>query len=139
MKRVILLFAILLGSVALQAQTKKVINQPYQFIKSPYVLLNTDTAAGRTWVADHYSTALYSAGTGISISGTTITNSRTYTSGSGITLSGTTFTHAAHSGDVTGITSLTVSALLGRTLSTITPTIGNVLKWDGTNWTPSAP
>ncbi|MCO7319847.1 hypothetical protein OKE80_11045, partial [Riemerella anatipestifer] len=33
----------------------------------------------------------------------------TYTAGTGLSLSGTTFSHAAHTGDVTGTTSLTIA------------------------------
>ena len=60
-----------------------------------------------------------------------------YTAGLGITLTGTTFSHPSHSGDVTGATTLTLVALRGRTLAATTPTNGDVLGWNGSAWTPA--
>jgi hypothetical protein len=69
------------------------------------------------------------------------TKGTTYVAGTGLTLTGTSFLHTAHTGDATGTTSLTVVALRGRSLSTIIPSNGNVLKWDAGNsvWYPVAP
>ena len=61
----------------------------------------------------------------------------TYAAGTGITQSGTTFFHAAHTGDVTGTTSLTVAALQGKLISSVAPASNEILKWNGTAWTPS--
>jgi hypothetical protein len=60
-----------------------------------------------------------------------------YTAGLGITISGTTFSHTAHTGDATGTTSLTVVALRGRSIANTVPTVGMVLTWNGTDWTPT--
>ena len=54
-----------------------------------------------------------------------------YSAGTGLTLSGNSFSHSPHTGDVTGTTSLTISAIQGRVLSTVTPTSGDVLTWNG--------
>ncbi|PKP22626.1 MAG: hypothetical protein CVU05_03070 [Bacteroidetes bacterium HGW-Bacteroidetes-21] len=65
-------------------------------------------------------------------------NNTTYSAGTGLTLSGTTFSHPSHSGDVSGSTALTVTGLQGRTVSSTLPTSGQVLKYDGTGWVPSS-
>jgi hypothetical protein len=103
----------------------------------PTLLLKGNTGNTLFQIDTAGAISLYSAGTGISISGNTMSGN--YVAGLGITLSTNTFSHTAHTGDVTGTTSLTVGALMGRSLSTIIPTIGNVLKWDGTYWYPVAP
>ena len=83
----------------------------------------TDTIAGRAWVSAHFTTG----------------GSAYYAAGLGITLTSQTFSHTSHTGDATGITSLTVVALQGRSISTTIPTSTNVLSWNGTYWIPSAP
>lgn len=60
-----------------------------------------------------------------------------YSAGYGITISSNTITHFPHTGDVVGTTSLTVQSLLGRALSSATPSSGDFLKWDGTYWSPT--
>ena len=60
-----------------------------------------------------------------------------YDVGLGITLSGTTFSHTAHTGDATGVTSITVVALQGNSVSSVTPSTNEVLKWNGSAWTPA--
>lgn len=70
--------------------------------------------------------------------GTSWTPGAAYDVGLGISLTGTTFSHTAHTGDATGITSLTVVAIQGRTLSSLAPSNSEVLKWNGTEWAPSA-
>lgn len=62
-----------------------------------------------------------------------------YQAGTGLTLTNDSiFNHAVHTADATGATSLTVVALRGRVLSTVIPTSGNVLGWNGTYWIPSS-
>jgi hypothetical protein len=61
----------------------------------------------------------------------------TYTAGTGITLTGTTFSHPAHSGDVSGTTALTVTGIQGKAVSSTLPTSGQILKYNGTSWVPS--
>jgi hypothetical protein len=62
----------------------------------------------------------------------------TYTAGTGLTLTGTTFAHAPHTGDATGATALTVVGLQGRPLAATTPTAGQVLFWNQSlgQWEP---
>jgi hypothetical protein len=60
-------------------------------------------------------------------------NNTTYTAGTGLTLSGTTFSHNAHSGDVTGATALTVTGIQGRQVTSNAPANGQVLKWNTSN------
>ncbi|PKP22628.1 MAG: hypothetical protein CVU05_03080 [Bacteroidetes bacterium HGW-Bacteroidetes-21] len=63
----------------------------------------------------------------------------TYSAGTGISLSGTQFSHNAHSGDVSGTTALTVTGMQGRSISTNIPANGQVLKWNSTTskWEPN--
>lgn len=62
--------------------------------------------------------------------------------GTGLSGGGTsgsvTLHHAAHSGDVSGTTSLTVTGLRGRNVSSASPGSGQVLKWTGSQWAPGA-
>jgi hypothetical protein len=58
-----------------------------------------------------------------------------YTAGTGLSLSGQTFNHLAHTGDVSGTTRLTVVALQGYPINTTGFTTGSVLYLDGTTWT----
>ena len=61
-------------------------------------------------------------------------NNTTYTAGTGLTLTGTTFSHNAHTGDVSGTTALSVTGIQGKPVSSTTPTINQIYKWNGTNW-----
>ncbi|MGC9314642.1 MAG: beta strand repeat-containing protein [bacterium] len=65
-------------------------------------------------------------------------NNTTYSAGTGLSLVGTTFNHNAHSGDVSGTTSLTVTGLQGRGVASTLPSSGEVLKWNGSSWAPAA-
>ncbi|MEC5395100.1 tail fiber domain-containing protein [Bergeyella sp. RCAD1439] len=92
--------------------------------------------------------------------GTDNNTNTTYTAGTGLSLNGTTFSHAAHTGDVTGTTSLTIAnnavnsakiadgsvstvdlaagAVTADKLNQMNATSGQVLKWNGTAWAPAA-
>ncbi|MEO0900244.1 MAG: hypothetical protein AAFY71_27795, partial [Bacteroidota bacterium] len=74
----------------------------------------------------------YSAGTGIDITGTTITNT-------GDTDASDDITDTSNSGgDVSGVFSnMTVEGLQGRTVSSAAPSTSEVLKWSGTEWEPA--
>lgn len=68
----------------------------------------------------------------------------TYIAGSGINISGNTVSstitgNATHTGDANGSTSLTVTAIQGKSISTNNPTSGQVLKWNsiGNVWEPA--
>ena len=65
-------------------------------------------------------------------------SSTNYSAGTGITLSGNTFSHTAHSGDVTGTTTLSVVALQGYPVSNATPVTDEILKWNGSAWKAAA-
>jgi hypothetical protein len=54
----------------------------------------------------------------------------TYTAGTGLTLTGTTFSHTPHTGDASGATALTVVGLQNRPLASTAPTNGQVLYWN---------
>lgn len=62
----------------------------------------------------------------------------TYTAGTGLTLTGTTFSHTSHTGDATGATALTVVGLQGRPLAATAPTPGQVIYWNQSlgRWEP---
>ncbi len=64
-------------------------------------------------------------------------NNTTYTAGTGLNLIGMTFSHAVHTGDATGANSLTVTGIQGRAVSSTAPTNNQILKWNGSAWTPS--
>ena len=80
------------------------------------------------------------AGNNLTISGgnTVAIPQNTYTAGNGLTLTGTQFTHNAHSGDVSGTTALTVTGIQGNAVSSGAPASGQILKFNGTSWVPSA-
>lgn len=54
----------------------------------------------------------------------------TYTAGAGLTLTGTVFSHTPHTGDAIGATNLTVVGLQSRPLAATVPTAGQVLYWN---------
>lgn len=61
-----------------------------------------------------------------------------YTGGTGIIISGNTISHEAHTGDATGASALTVVGLQNRPLSATAPASGQVIKWNGSAWTPGS-
>ncbi len=63
----------------------------------------------------------------------------TYTAGTGLTLTGTVFSHTPHTGDATGATALTVVGLQNRPLAATAPTGGQVISWNQGlgRWEPS--
>ena len=108
-------------------------------------------------------TANYVGGTGINVTGSTITNTSpnqtvTLTNGTGISITGSypAFTvtnssqNATHTGDVTGSGALTISTNAVTTtkiadgnvtavkLNSMAATSGQALKFNGTNWAPAA-
>ncbi|WNJ19200.1 tail fiber domain-containing protein [Pontibacter sp. G13] len=84
---------------------------------------------GTAWEAASDSSTVYTAGTGIDVTGTTITNTGDTDASDDLT-TGTTF-----SGDVTGnYNSTVVEAIQGFDVATTTPTTDEVLKWNGTAW-----
>lgn len=61
----------------------------------------------------------------------------TYTAGTGINIAGTVISTSSMLGDVTGgITANTLSKIQGKPVSALSPTVGQVLKYDGTQWAP---
>ncbi len=66
-------------------------------------------------------------------------NNTTYSAGTGLNLTGTTFSHEPHTGDVSGTTSLTVTGIQGKAVSSAAPANNQVLQWNGTNWAPTNP
>jgi len=107
--------------------------------------------ASQQWIPANDNNTNYSPGTGISISGSTITNTApdqvvTLTMGGGLSTMGAypNFTltnsqpNATHSGDATGSSYLTVERIRGRTVSATAPSTGQVLKWDASQqWVPA--
>ena len=93
----------------------------------------TVDAQGRISSVTNTTVAGYTAGTGISISGTTITNIGDTNPGDDLT------TASTAGGDASGaFASLTVTGIRGTNVSTTTPATDNVLTFDGTDWTPAA-
>ncbi len=61
----------------------------------------------------------------------------TYTAGTGINIAGTVISTSSMLGDVTGSsTANTLSKIQGKPVSALSPTLGQVLKYDGTQWMP---
>ena len=72
-------------------------------------------------------------GAGIDITGNTITNTGDTDASDDLT------TSSIAAGDVTGeFTNTVVGGIQGNAVSAVLPTTGQVLKWDGTQWLPSA-
>jgi hypothetical protein len=93
---------------------------------------------------------IYTAGTGIDVTGAIISNSLPdqtviLNNGSAISITGTypnftvtnTLPNATHTGDVSGSGALTVSKIQGKAVSPTVPATNQVLQWNGTQWTPS--
>jgi hypothetical protein len=89
---------------------------------------------GTSWAPDNDNNTTYSAGNGISLSGTTFS----VAAGTGLTQDASGLSHAAHTGDATGASALTVVGIQGRAVASTAPTSNQVLKWNGTNWAPAA-
>ncbi|MDX2247858.1 MAG: tail fiber domain-containing protein, partial [Bacteroidia bacterium] len=87
---------------------------------------------GTQWTPGTDDNTTYTAGTGISVVGTTITNTGDTNAANDITNT------TAAAGDVTGtFPTLTVDGLQGSPVSATAPTVsGQVLKWNGTSWGP---
>ena len=90
---------------------------------------------GTEWApaADDNGSASYTAGTGISISGTTISNTGDPNANDDINVGD------AAGGDLNGTyPNPSVSSIQGRGVSSTSPTSGQVLKWNGSLWAPAA-
>ncbi|MEM6343731.1 MAG: tail fiber domain-containing protein [Bacteroidota bacterium] len=86
---------------------------------------------GTEWEPSTDNGTVYTGGTGITVSGTTITNSGDTDASDDIT------TSTAGAGDVSGtFPTLTVDGLQGNPVSSTAPSSGQVLKWNGTEWEP---
>jgi len=90
------------------------IMQVYKFRTSPYIYLGDSTLINV--INNHIGVMAYTAGSGISISGRTVTNSRYYYAGTGISLSGSTF-NLPLIYDIHGTASVMIGKGAGRTLS----------------------
>lgn len=86
-----------------------------QLLSVPYALYANSSGSGGGGGTS------YVAGNGIEISGNIITNTQP---------------NVLHTGDAVGSNMLTVVKLQGRDLSPAAPTSGQVLKWNGSSWTP---
>jgi hypothetical protein len=84
-----------------------------QLLSVPYALYAKEAGSGGT---------TYTAGTGIDITGTVVSNTQP---------------NATHTGDATGSDALTVVKLQGRDLSATAPSSGQVIKWNGSAWAPA--
>ncbi len=88
---------------------------------------------GSQWLPQPDAGNVYTAGTGIDVSGNVITNTGDTDASDDIT----TATIAA--GDATGdFGALQVTGIQGNPVDPTAPTVGQVLKWDGTQWLASA-
>ncbi len=102
-----------------------------QLLSVPYAIYSNTTGGG------------YSAGSGINVTGTIITNTApdqavSLTPGTGISTSGiypnftitNTQPNTTHTGDATGSSALTVVKIQGKDISTAAPTTGQELNWN---------
>jgi hypothetical protein len=65
--------------------------------------------------------------------------SGSYTAGSGVSIAGSTISVQNLAGDATGpITSNTVTKIQNKNVSAVSPNTNDILKWNGTAWTPTA-
>ncbi|MEZ4775833.1 MAG: tail fiber domain-containing protein [Bacteroidia bacterium] len=88
---------------------------------------------GGSWAPGTDDGASYSGGTGISVVGTTITNTGDTNAADDITNT------TAAAGDLSGVyPSPTVTAIQGKPVTNAAPALNQVLKWNGTQWNPSA-
>ncbi|MEZ4827498.1 MAG: hypothetical protein R3C61_14640 [Bacteroidia bacterium] len=88
---------------------------------------------GASWAPGTDDAAVYSGGTGISVVGTTITNTGDTNAADDITNT------TAAAGDLSGVyPSPTVTAIQGNPVTNVAPALNQILKWNGTQWTPSA-
>ncbi|MDX2248161.1 MAG: hypothetical protein SF052_15360, partial [Bacteroidia bacterium] len=89
---------------------------------------------GSAWAPGTDDGTIYTAGTGINVTGTTITNTGDTNASDDIT------TATAGAGDVSGtFPTLTVEGLQGNPVSSSTPTsAGQILEWDGLQWVPGS-
>ncbi len=84
---------------------------------------------GSAWKPLKNANVTYNAGTGISISGNTISGN--YSAGTGISISGSTIAALNTSAK------WNASQIQGKNISTATPSVNQVLKWNGTTWAPA--
>ncbi len=87
---------------------------------------------GSAWTPADVSGGSYNAGNGISINNNTINNTGDTDASDDIT------TSTGAGGDLSGsYPDPTVEKIQGKSVSTVSPTNGQVLKWDGNSWAPS--
>ncbi|MDX1905386.1 MAG: tail fiber domain-containing protein, partial [Bacteroidia bacterium] len=87
--------------------------------------------SGSQWVPDTVAGTTYTAGSGIDITGTVVTNTGDTNAADDLT------TSSIAAGDVTGLFSnLNVEAIQGNAVANVIPATGQVLKWSGTQWVP---
>ena len=118
----------------------------------------TITGTGTTTVTGSYPSftintpagVTYTGGTGINVTGSVISNTAPdktvmMNNGTGISVTGTypnftlanTMPNETHTGDATGSSALSVVKIQGKAVSSAVPSTDQVLKWNGTQWTPS--
>jgi len=88
---------------------------------------------GSAWAPAADNNTTYSAGNGISLTGTTFS----VAAGTGLTQDASGLSHTAHTGDATGASALTVVGIRGRSVASTAPTSNQVLKWNGSEWAPA--
>ncbi|MEL6557224.1 MAG: hypothetical protein AAFQ94_03515 [Bacteroidota bacterium] len=88
---------------------------------------------GTEWVPSADDGQVYTQGAGIDLTGNVITNLGDVDATDDLTVS------SVAAGDVTGdFANTVVGGIRGNAVSTTAPTTGQVLKWNGTEWEPSA-